>query len=211
MKISSVTDAEFTLYGRVLDGYEIKPFLSVLETSTPLPDGTAYVPEEAALQALPAAGALGKALFGGMPVQFGWCNGHGARLNCLEYHRNSEFLLGTEQFILMVAKLGEISGGTLDTARVKAFLVPAGVLVELYETTLHYAPSHADPVKGFRVMVVLPKGTNTELPEFTPVTQEDKMLRARNKWLLAHPDSNEAKEGAWIGLTGRNPDLAAEL
>ena len=33
---------------------------------------------------------------------------------------------------------------------------------------------------------------------------EDKMLWARNKWLLAHPDSAEAKQGAYIGLKGEN-------
>ena len=32
-------------------------------------------------------------------------------------------------------------------------------------------------------------------------------LTARNKWLLAHPDSSEAKTGAHIGLTGKNIDI----
>ena len=36
-------------------------------------------------------------------------------------------------------------------------------------------------------------------------------MTARNKWLLAHPDSDEAKNGAHIGLTGENIDLAAEI
>lgn len=210
MKIFQVTDSAFIPYGRIVEGHDVKPFLAALEEATPLPKDTAYVPEEEALQSLPCAGELGKALFGGLPAQFGWCNGRGTRLNCLEYHRSSEFLLGTENFGLMVAKLQEVRDRTLDTSLVKAFLVPAGVLVELYATTLHYAPSHIDPKKGFRVMVVLPRGTNTEKPEFIPAMKEDWLLLACNKWLLAHPESGEAKEGAFVGLTGPNPDFIAD-
>ena len=60
---------------------------------------------------------------------------------------------------------------------------------------------------GFRVAVVLPKGTNTEKPVFEPQSEEDTWMTARNKWLLAHPDSSEAKTGAHIGLTGKNIDI----
>ena len=97
----------------------------------------------------------------------------------------------------------------LDTADVKAFLVPKNTLVEVYATTLHYAPCHVDSTKGFRVMVGLPMGTNTERPEMINLTKEDGYLTARNKWLLAHPDSNEAKNGALVGLKGDNIDLDA--
>ena len=37
---------------------------------------------------------------------------------------------------------------------------------------------------------------------------EDKLLWARNKWLIAHPDSSEAKQGAFVGLSGINIDIA---
>ena len=146
--------------------------------------------------------------YGGMPVQLGWCNGHNTRLNCLEYHRDSEFNLGTEDFILLLAKQDEIENSVLNTARVKAFRVPAGVLVEVYATTLHYAPCHCDEGKGFRVLVALPQGTNTDKPMITNKSPEDKLLWARNKWLLAHPDSPEASQGAHVGLSGENIDIA---
>ena len=96
----------------------------------------------------------------------------------------------------------------LDTACVKAFRVPAGVLVEVYATTLHYAPCEVPEEDGFRVAVVLPKGTNTAKPVFEAKNDEDTWMTARNKWLLAHPESNEAKNGAHIGLRGINIDLA---
>ena len=139
-----------------------------------------------------------------MPCQLGWCNGHNTYLNCLEYHRDSEFNLGTEDFVLLLARQEEITGGKLDTAKVKAFRVPAGTLVEVYATTLHYAPCHVDAAKGFRVLVALPKGTNTAKPAIKNDGGDDPQLWARNKWLFAHPDSAEAKTGAYIGLVGEN-------
>ena len=205
MKIHSVFDPAFKRYGQVVEGLSdtVSALLEALQ-KTPLPEGTGYVPEEPLLQELPAAVEISEHCYGGMPVQLGWCNGHNTRLNCLEYHRDSEFNLGTEDFILLLAKQEEISEGTLDTSLVRAFRVPAGTLVEVYATTLHYAPCHVDADKGFRVLVALPKGTNTEKPDITPLTAEDKMLWACNKWLLAHPDSNEAKAGAYVGLSGEN-------
>ena len=141
--------------------------------------------------------------YGGMPVQLGWCNGHNTKLNCLEYHRDSEFNLGTEDFILLLARQDEIENGVLDTARVKAFRVPAGVLVEVYATSLHYAPINAGG--KFRCVVVLPKGTNTELTFKPDPAGESRLLTHTNKWLLAHAEAPEAKNGAVVALKGENP------
>ena len=209
MKIYSVYDPEFKPYGQIVEGMEetAAQILAALST-TPLPEGVGYVPQEPKLQCLPAMAEVSDRLFGGMPVQLGWCNGHNTKLNCLEYHRDSEFNLGTENFILLVAKQSEICDGVLDTAKVKAFWVPAGVMVECYATTLHYAPCHADPEKGFRVLIALPLHTNTDKPVFAPRSWEDRLLRARNKWLLAHADAPEAADGAYIGLIGENIDIA---
>ena len=208
MKIYSVYDPEFKPYGQIVEGMEetIQEILNVLK-DTPLPEGTGYVPEDPNLQELPAMIEVSEHLYGGMPVQLGWCNGHNTKLNCLEYHRDSEFNLGTEDFILLIARQEEIENGLLDTANVKAFRVPAGVMVEVYATTLHYAPCHCDAGKGFRVLVALPWLTNTDRPVFENKTPEDEILTARNKWLLAHPESTEAKNGAKVGLTGVNIDL----
>ena len=212
MKIYSVFDPEFKPYGQVVTGMEetVKEILSVLKDA---PQGPAvdYVPEYEPLQELPAMVEISEHCYGGMPVQLGWCNGHNTRLNCLEYHRDSEFNLGTEDFILLLAKQDEIVDGVLDTAKVKAFKAPAGVLVEVYATTLHYAPCHCDPEKGFRVLVALPQGTNTDKPVIQNRTTEDKLLWARNKWLLAHPESSEAAQGAHVGLSGENIDIAKLL
>lgn len=212
MKLYSVYDPEFKPYGQIVEGMEgtVQSILEVLR-DTPLPEGTGYMPEEPALQELSAMVEVSEHLYGGMPVQLGWCNGHNTKLNCLEYHRDSEFNLGTENFILLLAKQSEITDGVLDTAKVRAFWVPAGVMVECYATTLHYAPCHTDPQKGFRVLVALPRGTNTDKPQCPVKNWEDRLLRARNKWLLAHPESPEAADGAYAGLVGENIDIASLL
>ena len=212
MKIYSVTDPQFRPYGRVVTGMEetVSEILTALKT-TPLPAGTDYVAEDPVLQELPAATEVSEHLFGGMPCQLGWCNGHNTKLNCLEYHRDSEFNLGTEDFILLLAKQDEITDGVLDTDKVRAFRAPAGTMVEVYATTLHYAPCHVDPAKGFRVLVVLPMGTNTDKPDIRNLGGDDAQLWARNKWLLAHAESGEAKSGAYVGLTGKNTDIATEI
>lgn len=209
MHTYSVLDPEFKPYGQIVTGLDdaVQEILNTLK-DTPLPEGVGYVPEEESLQELPAMVEISEHCFGGMPVQLGWCNGHNTRLNCLEYHRDSEFNLGTHDFILLLARQEEIENGLLDTAKVKAFKVPAGVLVEVYATTLHYAPCHCDAATGFRVLVALPQGTNTGRPVMENKTTEDTFLTARNKWLLAHPESNEARGGAKVGLTGDNIDIS---
>ncbi len=207
MKFINVTDPEFKTYGRVVEGYEVDQILKTLDECSPLPDDVVYKPEEEELHKLAQTKELGTSLFGGMPFQFGYCNGHNTKLNCLEYHRDSEFNLGTEDFVLLLARLSDLEDGKLDTSKVKAFFVPKGVLVEVYATTLHYAPCHADKAKGFKVLVALPKGTNVGNAKTAGKNLDDRTLFATNKWLLAHKDASEIKDGAYEGLFGENIDI----
>ena len=211
MEIRSVFDASFAPYGRVVEGYPVEGILAAL-AATPCTDAVVYEPRIEALHQAPHAEEIGAALYGGMPFQFGFCNGVNTKLNCLEWHRDSEFNLGTEDFILLVAKQDDIVDGVLDTAKVKAFRCPKGVMIECYATTLHYAPCHTDAAKGFRVLIALPEKTNTDYEGVRQgVNAMDKMLWARNKWLLAHPESSEAAQGAVVALTGVNIDIAADI
>ncbi len=211
MEIKSVFDAEFSPYGQVHKGYKLDGLLAAMK-AIPLPEsGTTYQPAIPELEALPIFELFGANAYGGMPVQLGMCWGRNTKLNCLEYHRDSEFNVGTHDFILLLAKQDEIVDGMLDTAKVQAFRVPAGVLVEVYATTLHYAPCHTDEAEGFRVAVALPRGTNEAKPAIKVITEEDQLLWARNKWLLAHEDSAEAGQGAAVRLSGDNNDIANDI
>lgn len=210
MQILSVFDEAFRPYGRVVEGYPVEGLLKAL-AETPCTDAVVYEPRIEALHQAENAEAIGNALYGGMPFQFGFCNGVNTKLNCLEFHRDSEFNLGTEDFILLVAKEEEIIDGKLDTAKVKAFKAPAGVMVECFATTLHYAPCSAKAGQGFRVLIALPEKTNTDHRPVNNANALDHMLWARNKWLIAHPDTAEAAQGAWVGLVGENIDIAGDI
>ena len=48
--------------------------------------------------------------------------------------------------------------------------------------------------------VGLPKGTNTQIEH----DNKNPLLRAKNKWLLAHEESAAFKNGAALGITGEN-------
>lgn len=207
MKFYSVFSNEFKEYGKVLDGYDVKELIKAMN-EIPMPAaGVAYEPGIASLEKCSVFKDFSDKGYGGMPIQLGMCWGHNTKLNCLEYHRDSELNIGAEDFVLLLAKESEIENGMLDTKCVKAFIAPAGAVVEVFATTLHYAPCMISP-EGFRVAIVLPKGTNTAKPDYKPASEEDKWMTARNKWLLAHPESNEAKSGAHIGLKGTNIDIA---
>lgn len=211
MKILSVFDDSFSTYGRMIQGLDTAQLLRAME-AIPMPaSGTEYAPSLPALEAASAFHTLRDSFYGGMPIQIGCCWGSNTKLNCLEYHRDSEVNISDRDFVLLVASQKDVRNGNIHTGRVEAFDVPAGVPVELYATTLHYAPCDAAPIVGFRVAVVLPKGTNTTPPKVTLPLPEDRLLWAKNKWLIAHPESAEAAQGAFVGLLGDNIDIAKEM
>lgn len=204
MNIQKVTDDAFSRYGRVLAGYDFAGILKEME-HTPLPKEVIYVPSVEALEALPVAESFQNRAFGGLPIQIGYCNGDNHRLNALEYHRSSEINLAVTDLILLLGERQDMGADdTYDTSLVEAFFVPAGTAVELYATTLHYAPCTA-AAGGFRCVVVLPEGTNTELTFPVGSEGEDRLITAKNKWLIAHEEAGI--EGAFCGLKGENPVL----
>ena len=206
MLIESVYDRSFAEFGKVLKGFDNTDLTKRMAEIEMPQSGTAYEPSIESLEESDVFSEYRDRGFGGMPIQIGMCWGYNTRLNCLEYHRDSEINIGERDFILLLAKQSQIQNGKLDTSLVRAFRAPAGVAVEVYATTLHYAPCQTEK-EGFRVAVILPRGTNTEKPVFRSSSEEDRWMTARNKWLLAHEDTNEARGGAHIGLVGDNIDI----
>ena len=208
MIIRKVTDPEFSRFGKVVEGYDFGPLLAKLvEVSEKPADHTIYVASDPELEKEPVYAEQRDRAYGGMPIQIGYCNGNNYLLNCLEYHRDSEINIAADDAVLILGRQEDIQDGKYDTANVEAFLVPKGCAVEVYATSLHYAPCTVDGTDGFRVIVVLPRGTNTEKPDFVPACEEDRWMTARNKWLLAHPEAPEAADGAYVGLVGVNTDI----
>ena len=202
IKIQNVTDASFKKYGRVLTGeYDVTELMAEME-KTKAPEDVIYEPSVAELEALPIMKDFTDSLYGGLPIQIGYCNGHNHLLNAVEYHRSSEINVAVTDVILLIGKQEDINDDfTYDTSKIEAFLLPKGTVIECYATTLHYAPCGVDG-KEFRCVVVLPKDTNLELEAKPEGAKEDKLLVARNKWLIAHKDANI--NGAFNGLIGEN-------
>lgn len=201
MKIQNVADASFRKYGKVLEGYDFSALFKEMK-HTPVPDDVVYVPSVEELEALDVAKELQNKGFGGIPIEIGYCNGHNKKLNAVEYHRSSEINVAVTDLVLLIGSQQDITDElTYDTSKIEAFLVPAGTGIEVYATTLHYAPCHVNE-SGFQCVVVLPKGTNTELTFEKAAEGEDKLLTAKNKWLIGHEEA--AIEGAFNGLKGEN-------
>ena len=211
MEIKKVTDAAFKKYGRVISHVDVAELVAALK-ETPIPADVVYEPSVESLEKLPVKEELSVVIYGEMPIQIGYCNGHNKKLNALEYHRDSEINIAAEDAVLMLGSLQDVEADfTYDTSKVEAFLVPAGTAVEIYATTLHYAPCHVED-GGFQVAVVLPKGTNYELKtahakaENGKAPNEDALLAAVNKWLIGHAEGG-LPEGSFLGLKGENLSL----
>ncbi|MDO4275921.1 MAG: DUF4867 family protein [Eubacteriales bacterium] len=205
MKIQNVADASFRKYGKVLGGYDLSGLLREMK-HTPVPEDVVYVPSVEELEALDIAKDLQNKAYGGLPIQIGYCNGHNKKLNAVEYHRSSEVNVAVTDLVLLIGWQQDIEDDyTYDTSKIEAFLVPAGTAIEVYATTLHYAPCHVND-GGFQCVVVLPQGTNTELTFQTASEGEDKLMTAKNKWLVAHEEAEI--QGAFNGLRGENITLS---
>ena len=204
MKIYQVTDPEFREYGRIIKGIDFSELLEGME-KTPCPDDVVYVASDPELEKIPVCEDLRRVTYGELPVQVGYCNGHNNKLNALEYHRSSEINIGATDFYLILARQADVTDEfTLDTSTCKVFYAPKGTAVEVFATSLHYAPCNTGG-KGFRVVIVLPRGTNYDLEE-AHAGGEDAHLTAKNKWLIGHPEGG-LPEGSPMGLIGENITL----
>ncbi len=209
MKVKQVTDTSFRKYGKILTGIDFSEIYNVLEEMD-YPEDVEYAASFGPLEEPEFRQKLSNTLYGELSVEIGYCSGHNKMLNALEYHRSSEANVAVTDIILLLGHQSDITEDfTYDTAQLEAFFVPAGTAVELYATTLHYVPiGTKENDYAFKMGVVLPFGTNFPLgvtlgaeaeKEKLP---EEKLLFAKNKWLIAHEESGE--EGAFIGLTGKN-------
>ena len=57
--------------------------------------------------------------------------------------------------------------------------------------------------EGFRVSIILPKGTNLPLRGEHTNGAEDRLITAANKWLIAHPEGGFTGS-EFLGLKGEN-------
>ena len=212
-KILSVTDPEFKKYGKVVTNIDFSSIVEAMQSKHCPKDGTVYVASDAELESLPVYADINRVFGGEMEMQVGYCNGHNLKLNGLEYHRNSEVNICATDCIFMLGFQQDIEDDfSYDTSNVEAFLAKKGTAVEFYATSLHYAPCHVSEEEGFRACVVLPKKTNWALEEghSKDDSDEDRLLMARNKWLIVHKDGGQSPD-AFVGLQGANLEIGVDF
>jgi hypothetical protein len=148
------------------------------------------------------------ALYGGMPIQIGYCNGVNSTYNGFEYHKGSEINVAVTDFMLVLGHVWEIEDNKYFVGNEKVFFVPEGCALEMYQTTLHLSPCRVCD-EGFKDVVILPKGTNTPLDTKSENgDEESRLLLQKNKWVISHPEREPLiKQGAFPGLKGENKEL----
>ena len=207
LKIKEVNEQSFKEYGKIITGYDFSEMLDYMERETSVPKGdNVYKSSEPELEKLDVFKRFAKGFYGEMPIQAGYCNGRNSTLNGLEYHIGSEIDIAVTDLALLAGRLQDVADDRYPSEKVEAFFVRKGTALQLYETTLHFAPCKTDAA-GFKCIVVLPYGTNEPLDN-DKTRYGDKFLFARNKWLLAHPERKPLMEkGAWPGITGDNIEV----
>jgi hypothetical protein len=217
VKISSVTEDAFKTYGRIVEEYDFSELTGYMEEHTEVPEkGNVYVASVPELENFKAKEEVEAFLYGGMPVQIGYCNGRNATYNGFEYHKCSEINVAVTDFMLVLGHVWDIKDHTFQMEEAEIFFVPKGCAIEMYQTTLHLSPCKAGS-SGFKNIVILAKGTNTPLEKKPHAwqaegdsirTNEDVLLLQRNKWVLAHKDRKPLiDQGAYPGAIGENREL----
>lgn len=209
VKIFSVFDEEFKTYGNIVSGIDFSELISYMEEHTDIPEsGNVYVASVEAMEALAVKENLRKFMYGGMPIQIGYCNGRNSTYNGFEYHKGSEINIAVTDFMLVLGHTWLIKDNTYRIEDARVFFVPKGTAIEMFQTTLHLSPCKVCD-EGFKGIVVLPEGTNTPLEERpADPSGEDVLLLQKNKWVIAHPDREPLiKQGAHPGLLGENKEL----
>ena len=103
MQILKVTDEAFRQYGKVIKDLDVSDIITAM-SETPCPDDVVYEPSIESLEACKSAQSVSDSLYGGMPIQIGYCNGHNHLLNAVEYHRDSEINIAVTDPILTLGK-----------------------------------------------------------------------------------------------------------
>jgi len=204
LKIMKVTDGAFVTFGRLVEGYDVAPLVEYMEERTEIPqNGNIYLASLPEMEAFPVRRRLESQFYGQMPIQIGYCNGPNSTLNGLEYHMGSEINIAVTDMVLMLGRLQDVHDDRFDVRDLSIFYVPRGTVLQMYETTLHFGPCKTEP-GGFKCVVILPRGTNEPLDD-EQREAGNRLLFARNKWLLAHPERKPLMDkGAWPGIVGEN-------
>lgn len=202
IQIQSVTDASFASFGRIIDLPYQTELAQTLTNDITIPEkNNVYVRDDPQFLTVEQRASIGREFYGEQPIEIGYCCGNSDRINAFEFHNCSELNLAGTDMILWFAHRHNLINGRITTDHARAFFIPRNVAIEVYPTTLHFAPNRVHS-SGFKCLVILTDPTNTPLKS---ERQPDDLLFQHNKWLLTHPDNQRmVDQGAFVGLSGEN-------
>jgi hypothetical protein len=212
IEIKHMNSEAFKKYGKIIVEYDFSEIINYMEERTEIPrDGNVYVASVADMESLNIKKDIEEFFYGEMAIQIGYCNGMNSTLNGLEYHKSSEINVAVTDIILLLGSIQDISENKYESSKVEAFYIPRGASVEIYGTTLHFAPCKLSE-EGFKCVVILPKGTNLEISKEGKKTKEGELLFMKNKWLIVHPSRKVlVDKGGYVGILGENIEIKISL
>ena len=119
--MQSVLDAGFKKYGRVIADIDTSEIVKLMD-SYDMPEDVVYVAGDEKLENTQIHKVMEESIYGGCPVQTGYCNGHNQKLNALEYHRSSEVNIAATDMILLLGKREDVKDDFMRHLRLKDFL-----------------------------------------------------------------------------------------
>ncbi|MCR4782326.1 MAG: DUF4867 family protein [Lachnospiraceae bacterium] len=219
VRIHDVNSSHFKSYGRVIKEINVDNLISIMDEKTEIPsDGNVYEPSISDLENTKEYEEIKTLLYGGMPIQIGYCNGKNSLYNGFEYHKGNEVNIAVTDFVLALGHSYDIENNTYDFNDAEVFFVPKGTVVSMFETTLHLSPIRVED-DGFKDIVVLPKGTNTDLSSEEKEERdqlikekgdscEEVLLLQKNKWVICHDNKQPlVEQGAHVGIFGENKSI----
>lgn len=127
MEIKKLKEETIKEYGRIIQGDYFEPLLEKMQRVEYPAEGVEYVMSSEELEEKAVKRKVEETIYGGVPVQIGYCIGKNKRLNALEYHRSPEINIAVDDMILLLGRLQDVEMDfSYDTSRLEAFYVPAG-------------------------------------------------------------------------------------
>lgn len=203
LNLHHCSEMAFHTYGMLISDVDFSGMIAKSEAFPVPAEGVEYLRSVSELEDAALLTSLSKSYFNNEALQAGICQGRNDSLNALEWHPSNELIIAITDMVLFLGHRSTMNADTFDSAKIAAFYVPQGHALILYSETLHFAPLHVAQT-GFRAIIILPRMTNAPFDETTPKASSDPLLFAINKWMIAHPESPQAKRGAKVGIAGEN-------
>lgn len=203
--IKGIVNKSFIKYGRIITRYNFVDLIKYVEEKTPVSEeGVVEVSQVKSLEKLKVSELLKSNFFGEMDIQLGYCNGNNNKLNYLQYHKSSKIIIAVTDIIIFLGRVQDIKDNQYEAKKAEAFFIPEGVAFEVYGTTIHSLPCNMEK-RGFKTVLVLPKGTNLQLSDNK---QEETLLHSRNRWIIAHEEAKHfTNDDGQIGIAGENLEI----